>query len=40
LHSLPSFMGQFLPVFVQFGLSAAKEIVHMATTRVENRTFV
>jgi hypothetical protein len=40
LHSLLSFMGQFLPVFLQFGLSAAKESVQTAATRIENRIFV
>jgi hypothetical protein len=39
LHSLLSFMGQFLPVFLQFGLSAARETVHMAATRIEKRIF-
>jgi hypothetical protein len=39
LHSLLSFIGQFLPVFLQLGLSAAKEIVHMAAIRIENRIF-
>jgi hypothetical protein len=33
-------MGQFFPVFLQFGLSAAKEIVHKAATRTENKIFV
>jgi hypothetical protein len=40
LHSLLSFMGQFFPVFLQFGLSAAKQTVHMAATRIENKIFV
>jgi len=40
LHSLLSFIGQFLPVFLQFGLSAANETVHMAATRIEKRIFV
>ena len=40
LHSLLSFMGQFLPVFLQFGLSAAKDIVQTAATRIENKIFV
>jgi hypothetical protein len=40
LHALLSFMGQFLPLFLQFGLSAAKETVHIAATRIENRIFV
>jgi hypothetical protein len=41
LHSLLSFIGQFLPLFLQpAGLSAAKETVHIAATRMENRIFV
>ena len=40
LHSLLSFMGQFLPLFLQFGLSAAKDIVQTAATRIENKIFV
>jgi hypothetical protein len=40
LHSLLSFMGQFLPVFLQLGLSAAKDTVQTAATRIENRIFV
>jgi len=40
LHSLLSFMGQFLPVFLQFGFSAAKDTVHIAAIRIENRIFV
>jgi hypothetical protein len=40
LHSLLSFMGQFLPLFLQFGLSAAKVTVQIAAARIENRTFV
>ena len=39
LHSLLSFMGQFLPVFLQFGLSAAKPTVQIAAARIENRIF-
>ena len=38
LHSLLSFMGQFLPLFLQpAGLSAAKETVHIIATRIEKR---
>ena len=37
LHSLLSFMGQFLPVFLQFGLSAANVTVQIAAARIENR---
>jgi len=38
LHSLLSFIGQFLPLFLQpAGLSAAKETVHIIATRIENR---
>jgi hypothetical protein len=40
LHSLLSFMGQFLPVLLQFGLSAAKDTVQTAATRIENRIFM
>jgi hypothetical protein len=41
LHSLLSFIGQFLPLFLQpAGLSAAKETVHIAATRIENRILV
>ena len=40
LHSLLSFIGQFLPLFLQpAGLSAAKETVHIIATRIENRIF-
>jgi hypothetical protein len=38
LHSLPLFIGQFLPVFLQFGLSAANETVHIAAIKIETRT--
>jgi len=38
LHSLLSFIGQFLPLFLQpAGLSAAKETVHIIATRIEKR---
>ena len=38
LHSLLSFIGQFLPLFLQLaGLSAAKETVHIIATRIEKR---
>lgn len=40
LHALPLFIGQFLPVALQFGLSAAKETVHSAATKIENKIFV
>jgi hypothetical protein len=40
LHSLLSFMGQFFPVLLQFGLSAAKDTVQTAATRIEKRIFV
>jgi hypothetical protein len=40
LHSLPLFIGQFLPVVLQFGLSAAKETVQTAASRIENKIFV
>jgi len=38
LHSLLSFIGQFLPLFLQLaGLSAAKETVHIISTRIEKK---
>jgi hypothetical protein len=37
LHFLLSFIGPFLPLFLQLGLSAAKETVHSAAVRIENR---
>jgi len=40
VHSLLSFIGQFLPVFLQFGLSAANVTVQIAAVRIENRIFV
>jgi hypothetical protein len=33
-------MGQFLPVFLQVGLSAAKETVQTAAIRIENKILV
>lgn len=39
LHALPLFIGQFLPVSLQFGLSAAKETVHSPATKIENNIF-
>src|ERR1700730_11218096 len=39
LHALPLFIGQFLPVSLQFGLSAAKETVHIAATKIESNIF-
>jgi hypothetical protein len=39
LHSFLSFIGQFLPVFLQFGLSAAKVVVHIIATRMDIRIF-
>jgi hypothetical protein len=41
LHSLLSFIGQFLPLFLQpAGLSAAKVVVQTAATRMEKRIFM
>jgi hypothetical protein len=40
LHSLLSFMGQFLPVFLQFGLSAANAAVQITAAKTENRIFM
>ena len=37
LHSLLSFIGQFLPVFLQLGLSAARAAVQITAARIENR---
>ena len=37
LHSFLSFIGQFLPVFLQFGLSAAKETVQASAIKTESR---
>ncbi|HZS18725.1 MAG TPA: methyltransferase domain-containing protein [Candidatus Udaeobacter sp.] len=34
-----SFIGQFLPLFLQFGLSAAKETVHIAASTIESKIF-
>ena len=40
VHSLLSFIGQFLPLFLQpAGWSAAKETVYIIATRIENRIF-
>jgi len=39
LHSLLLFIGQFLPVFLQFGLSAANAVLQIAAARIENRVF-
>ena len=39
LHTLPLFIGQFLPVALQFGLSAANAVVHIAATRIDNKIF-
>jgi hypothetical protein len=40
VHSLLSFIGQFLPLFLQpAGLSAANDTVHIAATKTENRIF-
>ena len=41
LQALPSFMGQFLPLFLQpAGLSAANETVQTAAIRMENKILV
>ena len=40
LHSLPLFMGQFLPVFLQFGFSAANAVVQIIAARIDIRTFI
>jgi hypothetical protein len=33
-------MGQFLPLVLQFGLSAAKATVQIAAVRIENKIFM
>ena len=40
LHALPLFIGQFLPVALQFGLSAANAVVHITAIRIDIRIFV
>src|SRR5437879_3930839 len=41
VHSLLSFIGQFLPLFLQpAGLSAANVVAQSAAIRIENRIFV
>jgi hypothetical protein len=40
LHALLSFIGQFLPVFLQFGLSAANAAVQITAATIENTIFV
>jgi hypothetical protein len=41
VHSLLSFIGQFLPLFLQpAGLSAAKVVVQSAATTIESRILV
>jgi hypothetical protein len=40
LHSLLLFIGQFLPVVLQFGLSAAKPTVQIAAAKIENKIFM
>ena len=37
LHSFLSFIGQFLPVFLQLTFSAAKEVVQMIAARIDIR---
>jgi hypothetical protein len=39
LHSLPLFMGRFLPVFLQFGLSAANETAQMPANIIDKTIF-
>jgi len=33
-------MGQFLPVFLQFGFSAANAVVQIIAARIDIRTFI
>jgi hypothetical protein len=40
LHSLLPFIGQFLPVLWQFGLSAAKETVQIVAITKANNIFM
>jgi hypothetical protein len=40
LHSLPSFIGQFLPVVLQLCFSAAKALVDIMAARISPRIFV
>jgi hypothetical protein len=40
LHSLLSFIGQFLPVFLQLGLSAANDTAHNAAIKVKTMVFM
>ena len=39
LHALPLFIGQFFPVSLQFGLSAANAVVHITAIKIDNRIF-
>jgi hypothetical protein len=39
VHSLLSFIGHFLWVFLQLGLSAAKETAHKAATKIDKKIF-
>jgi hypothetical protein len=40
LHFLLSFIGQFLPLFLQLAASAAKLAVQTAAARIENKIFM
>ena len=40
LHSFLSFIGQFLPLFLQLTFSAAKPVVQIIATRIDIRTFM
>jgi hypothetical protein len=37
MHSLPLFIGQFLPVSLQFDSSAAKAVAQRTGIRIENK---
>jgi hypothetical protein len=39
LHSFLSFIGQFLPVFLQLAFSAAKVVVHITAIKIDNKIF-
>jgi hypothetical protein len=40
LHSFLSFIGQFLPVFLQLCFSAAKEVVQIMAVMIDMRIFM
>ena len=40
LHAFLSFIGQFLPVFLQLAFSAAKEVVQIMAARIDIRIVI